>query len=139
MFTDIEDILEEVGNDHVKHRVHSTIQKYQDHIKALEELPKKQRIYFLDLLLRDTKEKIHKANYEHSRVTTFLLNKIQALYRNEINIKIQQVPQDDPDLSLEEKERRTHKALMSAIKSRSLTYYNSVTEDVEAVPAKFRK
>jgi len=138
MFTDIEDILKEVGDDKVNHRVRSTIQKYQDHINALSDLPKKQRIYFLDLLLKDTKKKIKKAKYEHSRVHTFLLNKIQALYRNELNIRIQQLPQDY-DLSLEEKENRTHKALMAAIKAKEQTYYNSVTENVEVLPAEYQK
>ena len=92
----------------------------------------------MDLLLKQTRKKVKKANYEHSRVTSFLLNKVQALYRNELNIKIQQLPQDY-DLSLDEKEERTHKAMMAAIGSGAKTYYNSVTEKVEALPAKYQK
>jgi len=137
MFTDIEDILEEEGNEKVSHRVHSTIQKYINRIKSLEGLEKKNRIFFLDLLLSETKSKIKKTQYENERITTFLLNKIQALYRNELNIKIQQLPQDY-DLSLEEKETRTHNSMMSAIKTGAKTYYNSITESVEALPTKFR-
>lgn len=93
MFTDIEDILIELDDKKLTKRVHSTLHKYQDRIKSLKSLDKKHRIYFLDLLLEKTKTIIKKRKFD-KRIESFLLNKIQGLYRNEINIKIQQIVED---------------------------------------------
>lgn len=82
--------LEKIGDEKLVAKVSNYFQKFDIRMYALNFLHKEQRKFYLQLLLKHTQDEI-KLNFTHIAVKSFMLNIIQAKYRNEL-VKVDTSP-----------------------------------------------
>jgi hypothetical protein len=74
------DILNEIGDEKLIKKINILIHKFHIRMNSISGLNKEERMYFMHLHLKETKENIED-QYEGS-VQSFLLNVIHALWNN---------------------------------------------------------
>jgi hypothetical protein len=77
------DTLTKIGDEKLVEKVGVYFHRYRQRIKGLTPLDKKNRSFYLQLLLDKTKQEIE-FNFRHELVKTLLLNIISAIHKQEI-------------------------------------------------------
>jgi hypothetical protein len=83
------DTLTKIGDEKLAEKVSVYFHRYRQRIKGLTPLDKKNRSFYLKLLLNKTKQEIE-FNFRHELVKSLLLNIISTIHKQEllkINLK----------------------------------------------------
>jgi hypothetical protein len=76
--------LEEIGDKKLVEKVNVYFHRFQIRMKALNDLDKSMRIFYLGLLLEKTEKEIE-LNVKHEKVKSLMMNLITAFYRMEMS------------------------------------------------------